>query len=289
MANDLRTQAALQAMRKLARFRLDYRWDEHGRVHAILTIALPNGHEVRVSESGDPALILEMIRRNHPDQIGGFLGDIAKGIGKVAKGVATSKVFKAASSVLGTIAPALGPLAPAAMAASTGMKAATYLLAAKQHEALGNFDAIGPLVSAAADVSSSLPALDAAASFAAKVAPRVLPKVTKKQAATAAHKQAVAARKQLTAKAPAAPAATFNAQAFAATSWDVPGSNAEAEAKARAAKAAKEKKAKEKKAKEKKAKAAPLFQYEGGASSSSSSSAASPEQKVYALLLRPAV
>ena len=104
--------------------------------------------------------------------MGSFLGGLWKGIKKVAKKVATSKVFKTATTALAAAAPALGPFAPAALAASTAMKASTYLLAARQHAAKG--DPVSKakakkLVQAAAVIAKKQPTMDVAQKQSAKL------------------------------------------------------------------------------------------------------------------------
>lgn len=130
----------------IARYRLDGHWLPNGKYQAVLTVTLPDSHSFRFTSEVDPHDIARLTMAIRPE-VGGFLGDIWKGVKKVTKKIATSKVFKAASTALAAAAPALGPLAPAAMAASTGMKMTTALVAARSHAAAGNTDAASQLVS----------------------------------------------------------------------------------------------------------------------------------------------
>ncbi len=153
MATDaqIRTTNALAAQyrRQISRQRIDYAWQKDGRIRAILTLTLAGGQTFRVTAHGDPYEIARIITANNPE-VGGFLGDMWKGIKKVAKKVATGKVFKAVSSVLSKVGPSLPPpIGPAALAAGTAMSISTKLLAAKQYSDRGDTKSAAKLVLAA--------------------------------------------------------------------------------------------------------------------------------------------
>lgn len=141
------------ALRQMVRYRLDYRWNRDGKLTAILTVALADGHLMRFTSSADPREVAGAMGL-HPEVGFGFLKKAWKGIKKITKKVATSGVFKVASTALAAAAPLLGPIAPAALAASAGMKATTALLAARQHSAAGNKDAAAKLVQYASTASN---------------------------------------------------------------------------------------------------------------------------------------
>jgi hypothetical protein len=134
------------------RHRIDWHWLRDGRIEAVLTVSLPDGHQFRFTAQADPKEIAAAIVAQHPE-VGGFLGNLWKGVKKVAKSVATSKVFKLAGTALAAVAPALGPLAPLALGAGAGMKAATALVAARSHAAKGNKAAAEKLVTYAKNAS----------------------------------------------------------------------------------------------------------------------------------------
>jgi hypothetical protein len=118
------------------RHRIDWNWLDDGSIEAVLSLTLPDGHAFRFRASADPKEIAEALNALHPE-VGGFMGNLWKGVKKVAKTVATSKVFKVAASALAIVAPALGPLAPVAFAAGAGMKASGALVAARAYAAKG--------------------------------------------------------------------------------------------------------------------------------------------------------
>lgn len=188
------------ALKQMCRYRLDYRWQPDGRLTAILTVTLMDGHVMRFTSSADPRAVATQIMGMRPE-VGSFLGKVWKGVKKVTKKVATSGVFKIASTALAAAAPVLGPIAPAALAASAGMKATTALLAARTHAANGNKDAAAKLVAyatKAADVGDKIQ-LKAAAKV---VAPKLGAALAKKKAAPT--KGAPRALPASTAKKPAA-------------------------------------------------------------------------------------
>lgn len=143
----------MQEWRKnVARTRIDYRWTKDGRVRAILTVTFGAGTSFRFVADSDPRVIMAVIREQNPE-VGGFLGNVFKGIKKIAKKVASSKVFKLAATALAAAAPIMGPLAPALAGAALAMKVSTKLLAAKTHAARGNKEAAAKLVASAAEDS----------------------------------------------------------------------------------------------------------------------------------------
>jgi hypothetical protein len=167
-------RAAAHALFKsqVMRCRLDHRWLKNGRIQAILTVTLPNGHMVRHTAECDPHDILAAVRASNPAFVGFSLGGLWKGIKKVAKGVATSKVFKAAGTAMMAAAPFLGPLAPIALTAAAGMKASTALLAAKAHAAAGNTAAAQTLVSYAANIAKTPTVFHSATALATNASAR---------------------------------------------------------------------------------------------------------------------
>lgn len=232
-----RTSAA-QAFRQVARYRLDYTWDDAGRVHAHLTVTLPGGRMFRFAEQGDPYAIYEMVMQHRPDEFIGFsLKGLWKGIKKGARAVATSKVFKTASTALAMAAPALGPMAPAAMAAAGAMKASSALLAAKTYAANGDMASAATLVSAASAIAKSPVVLQASASMATKLASTMSAPAPAKPAPrmiTKDEQERIVQAKLATQKAP-----VFSSAAFAAA-WNSPEQQAlDRQAAARQAAAAK--------------------------------------------------
>jgi hypothetical protein len=180
----------------VARYRLDGHWMPDGKYQAVLTVTLPDSHSFTFTADADPHDIARLTTAIHPE-IGGFLGDIWKGIKKVTKKVATSKVFKAAGTALAAAAPALGPLAPAAMAAAAGMKVTTALVAARSHAAAGNMDAASTLV----DYASK--AAQVGAAISTKAAARGLPSSLKAAAGSIKLAPKKGAAKPVKGKAPA--------------------------------------------------------------------------------------
>jgi hypothetical protein len=147
--------AAVHAVRsEIFRHRIDWHWLASGNIEAVLTVTLPEGHEFRFRAQADPHEIAAALAELHPE-VGGFMGNLWKGIKKVAKTAATSKVFSIASTALMAAAPALGPLAPTLLAAGASMKAATAMIAARTHAAKGNTAAAKTLVEYATKASKA--------------------------------------------------------------------------------------------------------------------------------------
>lgn len=181
--------ADAHAVRAIFRHRIDWHWLQTGELEAVLTVSLPDGHEMRFRAKCDPHEVATALASLRPE-IGGFsLGGLWKGIKKITKAVATSKVFKLAGTAIAMAAPALGPIAPAALAAAAGMKGATALLAARTHAAKGNHEAAKKLVAYASK----------AAQAAATIAP---PKAARHAAnpAAAAHKTHLNSQRATSAK-----------------------------------------------------------------------------------------